>query len=138
MSSNPNVREARGTMAPHRYGTFSHPSETVVLLQPINNYSPRRSRRGCGCCFCLCTVILFLILVAWLVLSLFARQPFSCLHLPPTPIPPQRYVPRDWSAFRNQSWAVGFDLTAGYGYVSPFKVIFYGELRKWWRGVSSN
>jgi hypothetical protein len=44
-----------------------------------------------------------------------SKPPFPCLAPFPLISPPDRKVPRDWSAFRNQSWAVGFDLTAGYG-----------------------
>jgi hypothetical protein len=53
--------------------------------------------------------------------------------------PPGRKVPRDWNAFRNQSWAVGFDLTAGYGTSSvAFNNGTIVDVVKWQQGTQYN
>jgi hypothetical protein len=126
------------------YGTFSDDPaatsnlENVVLLQPINNFSPRR-RRWRACIY-YCIFVLFAVVAVWLVLVYFlAKPPFSCLGHFPVISPPASKVPQDWNAFRNQSWAVGFDLTAGYGTSSvAFNNGTIVDVVKWQQGTQYN
>jgi hypothetical protein len=126
------------------YGTFSDDPEAtsnlehVVLLQSINNFSPHRRRWRT--CICLCIFVLFAVFAVWLVLIYFlARPPFPCFWIFPLISPPNRKVPQDWSAFRNQSWAVGFDLTAGYGTSSvAFNNGTIVDVVKWQQGTHYN
>lgn len=98
------------------YGTFSNdPVATSNLENVVVPHDLSSSRRRWRAYICLCISVLFAVCAAWLVLALFLLpSPGWCIMDFPTIRAPARKVPRDWSAFRNQSWAVGFDLTAGY------------------------
>jgi hypothetical protein len=146
-SFSPNVPQPNGTPSPSSapvYGTFSDDPaatsnlENVVLLQPISNFSPRRRRWKA--CICYCIFVLIACFAVWLVFVYFlGQQPFSCLGHFPVISPPGRKVPRDWNAFRNQSWAVGFDLTAGYGASSvAFNNGTIVDVVKWQQGTQYN
>jgi uncharacterized membrane protein len=121
-SGSPSAPQPDSTMSPSpgpKYGTFSDDLaatsniETVVLLQPIGNFSPRRRRARA--CICLCIVVPLFVVSAAAWLLFFWSPAFGCFVDFPVITAPNRKLPQGWSAFRNQSWAVGFDLTAGYG-----------------------
>ena len=111
----PNASPPDSTMSPpsrSTYGTFSDNLVATSNLENVNNFS--FCRRRSSAYICRCTFVLLAAFAACLVLVYFTEiGPFPCSDFPYLR-PPYRKVPRDWSAFRNQSWAVGFDLTAGY------------------------
>jgi hypothetical protein len=92
-----------------KYDTFDDnvdAVETTELLRPITNYSPRRRCKSLTRCIYSLFVFLALCIIALFALgmSLFWGAV----------TPPFRDPPKDWSRFRNQTWAVGIDLSAGY------------------------
>ncbi|KAI1322233.1 hypothetical protein F5Y16DRAFT_404635 [Xylariaceae sp. FL0255] len=79
---------------------------------------PRRrtssALRGACCCLFILVVIALALLVAWHLL--LVNYGMSCTGL----LRPSVYRHPTWTDFKNQSFHVGFDLTAGYGTASVF------------------
>jgi hypothetical protein len=95
-------------MPPESYGTFeAGASETIILIeQPTPR---RRNTRTIVIWVCLLSVLFALILWTWeSLVRLWAFMLCSNTFYP-------RGAPKTWDGFKNQSFAVGFDLTAGYG-----------------------
>jgi hypothetical protein len=109
------------------YGTLdAEQSDVVIISSNHGRYQaghdtsdnfPQQRRRAtsagscvCGgycCVFCLTlmiVVLVFFLLVGWQILAISC---YSSLH-------PPRHM-RQYGDFKNQSFTVGFDLTAGYG-----------------------
>jgi hypothetical protein len=93
--------------------TFSNNDlETTALLQirPVNNLSPRRR----------CKALTRWVYGLFIILALFLVAVWSYGVMLSTKIlsPPSGEPRKNWEGFRNQSWCVGMDLSAGYGTAS--------------------
>lgn len=92
------------------YGTLtSGPSDGQPAPDRIVVVRQRRARICSILVWTLCTLVAAAVL--FLMLCIFAiSATLTCTSII-SPIP----APKNWSSFKNQSFAVGFDLTAGYG-----------------------
>jgi hypothetical protein len=91
------------------YGTF----ETGQTVATPETFLLDRGNHGGNSrkvIICLCTVfVLLVILIISCIFYFFTTLTCFGLFNPPFG------APKNWSDFKNQSFAVGFDLTAGYG-----------------------
>jgi hypothetical protein len=139
-SSLPKVQEESGTMlsSEHKmpiktkYSTFDHNGNLEIQPQ-ITNSPPRLKLKELTRSIYL-LLITFTFCIAALFLSLKVLGNEGTILNPPFTTPP-----KDWSGFKNQSWAVGIDPSAGYATASAAfnnGTVGRSMLRFWdgWRG----
>ncbi|PMD23495.1 hypothetical protein NA56DRAFT_72566 [Hyaloscypha hepaticicola] len=95
------------------YGTVEHngnieDNDNIEHQAPITNSQPRRKYKGFPRSICFFFITSTLCITALVSLSLKFLGNGANILSPPFTTPPQ-----DWSGFKNQSWAVGIDFSAG-------------------------